>query len=213
MYFLLGTSSQLSMGPEAVVTILIATELTDVISGNAEDGIIGDNPIDEQTNMMLRTQYACAITFLVGLFSFILGLFRFGFLARVLSRPLLCGFINAVALEVILEQSDKFFALDQYLAKDHSYQKVPGIINHFSDWNYPTFAIGIGSLIVLLSLKLAKKLFPKAPGLKFVPDPFVVVLLGILFSSTLKLYNHGVYILGLSFINNRKIHKKNIRRF
>jgi MFS superfamily sulfate permease-like transporter len=66
----------------------------------------------------------------VGIFTLVLGLCRFGFLASVLSRPLLAGFINAIALEVILEQSDKFFGVS---ADSHSYLKVPDIIEDFSE--------------------------------------------------------------------------------
>ncbi len=40
----------------------------------------------------------------VGVVVFILGLFRFGFIDNVLSRPLLSGFINALALYIISEQ-------------------------------------------------------------------------------------------------------------
>jgi MFS superfamily sulfate permease-like transporter len=40
----------------------------------------------------------------VGVFLFTLGLMRFGFLDILLSRPLLAGFINAVALIILLEQ-------------------------------------------------------------------------------------------------------------
>jgi MFS superfamily sulfate permease-like transporter len=39
-----------------------------------------------------------------GVFLFAMGLLRFGFLDSVLSRPLLAGFINAVAVTIVLEQ-------------------------------------------------------------------------------------------------------------
>ena len=68
----------------------------------------------------------------MGIFTLALGLFRFGFLASILSRPLLAGFINAIALEVILEQSDKFFSVS---VDDHSYLKIPAIVESYSDVN------------------------------------------------------------------------------
>ena len=66
----------------------------------------------------------------MGLFTFGLGLVRFGFLASILSRPLLAGFMNAIALEIMLEQSDKFFGLK---IENHSYFKIPEIIKLFEN--------------------------------------------------------------------------------
>lgn len=44
------------------------------------------------------------LSLIAGLVLFLLGVFRFGFLDNVLSRPLLCGFINALAVYIIIEQ-------------------------------------------------------------------------------------------------------------
>ena len=44
------------------------------------------------------------LSLIAGLVLFLLGAFRFGFLDNVLSRPLLCGFINALAVYIIIEQ-------------------------------------------------------------------------------------------------------------
>lgn len=41
-----------------------------------------------------------------GIFLFSMGIFRFGFVDNVLSRPLLSGLVNAVALFIIFEQLD-----------------------------------------------------------------------------------------------------------
>jgi MFS superfamily sulfate permease-like transporter len=40
----------------------------------------------------------------VGVFLFTIGLLRFGFLDNIISRPLLCGFVNAVALLIWISQ-------------------------------------------------------------------------------------------------------------
>lgn len=47
---------------------------------------------------------AHVLSLIAGLVLFVLGAFRFGFLDNILSRPLLCGFINALAVYIIIEQ-------------------------------------------------------------------------------------------------------------
>jgi MFS superfamily sulfate permease-like transporter len=46
-------------------------------------------------------------SFEVGLMTFLLGIFRLGFLDAVLSRALLRGFITAVAFVILIEQLSK----------------------------------------------------------------------------------------------------------
>lgn len=48
---------------------------------------------------------------MVGIFTFILGFFRLGFLDSVLSRALLRGFVTAVALVVSIEQSQDLLGI------------------------------------------------------------------------------------------------------
>ncbi len=65
-----------------------------------------------------------------GMLLFVLGIFRFGFLDNILSRPLLCGFINALALYIIVEQSDTFLGIPAISA--HGWQKIVAVIQNIS---------------------------------------------------------------------------------
>jgi len=73
--------------------------------------LVGVAVLKHEDDDLTREQVACIITFLVGGFLFLLGLLRVGFLDNVLSKPLLCGFINAVALTIVIEQLDPLFGL------------------------------------------------------------------------------------------------------
>lgn len=89
MYFIFGTSKQLSVGPDALSSLLIGLTL----SGESFD----DPTID-------ATVIAPVIAFMVGIILLILGLLRVGFIDTILSKPLLSGFINAVAVTILFEQ-------------------------------------------------------------------------------------------------------------
>jgi len=174
IYLFLGTSRQLSIGPEAVISIL-TTEALDELASDPEE----------------RMRLVTVLAFLIGLFTLIIGIFRFGFLAYILSRPLLCGFINAVAIEISLEQTDKFFGLDAPTI--HSYWKLPFIYDNWSDINVAALVLGIVCLIVLIAFRLAKK---RWKALQLLPDILLVVILTTVISTVFDLSSHGVAILG-----------------
>jgi predicted membrane protein len=86
VYAILGTSRQLSVGPDTMVSLLVAVELS------------------RQRQEVDHGVTAHVFAFIVGIFLFTLGLLRFGFLDNVISRPLLSGFVNAVALIIWISQ-------------------------------------------------------------------------------------------------------------
>ncbi len=61
----------------------------------------------------------------------VLGLLRFGFLAEILSRPLVRGFILAAALTIIVEQFDSLLGLS--LTHVMGWHKIPLIIEHWKE--------------------------------------------------------------------------------
>lgn len=94
MYALLGTSRQLNVAPEAALSLLL---------GQAVADIRHDYPdTREGETDFVGLRVATAITLQAGLFSFLLGFFRLGFIDVVLSRALLRGFITAVAVIIMM---------------------------------------------------------------------------------------------------------------
>jgi MFS superfamily sulfate permease-like transporter len=141
-----------------------------------------------------RQHLASLLTLEVGVFTLALGLVRFGFMANILCTSMLHGFMNAVAIEVLLknsilsnvlqiclEQVDKFFGVR---SSAHSYMKF-GILSNPDDLNMAAFGIGLVSLFILVALRLIKSKFGKTEKgkyLVYIPDPLVVVAFGIIFS-------------------------------
>ncbi|KAI9217693.1 sulfate transporter family-domain-containing protein [Blastocladiella britannica] len=101
IYAFLGTSRQMSVGPEALASILVG----EAVSRNA------DWTLAPELAAAHRLQISGTLCLLVGLFTFLLGFFRFGFIDSVLSRPLLRGFITAVAIVIMVEQAPTLLGL------------------------------------------------------------------------------------------------------
>lgn len=85
---------QLSVGPEATVSLMVG-------AGIAHQQAIARHPFDPEAAAAIASLTAL----FTGLFTLALGLLRFGFLDSLMSRALLRGFITAVAMVVLVQQS------------------------------------------------------------------------------------------------------------
>ncbi|KAF9366701.1 hypothetical protein BGX34_009539 [Mortierella sp. NVP85] len=167
MYAIFGTSRQLSVGPEALVSMMVGTAI-------AQHGAADPNT---------ALAVGCFITLFVGLFTFFLGFVRLGFLDSVLSRALLRGFITAVAVVVIIEQSITLFGLRERaehvgIGEDSStVEKIVFIAENFSYIQRLTTIVSFSSIAFLLGFGALKKRITKAPWLQFVPEILLCVIL------------------------------------
>ncbi|KAF8939680.1 sulfate transporter family-domain-containing protein [Dissophora ornata] len=190
LYAIFGTSRQLSVGPEALVSMLVGTAIAQQqhASGNS----------DPQTALAI----GCLITLFVGLFTFFLGFVRLGFLDSVLSRALLRGFITAVAVVVIIEQSITLFGL-KALAEESgigeqssTIEKLVFIVGKFSEIHILTTVVSFSSIIFLLSFGSFKKRLTKLPFLQFVPEILLCVILYTVLTGVFRWDKDGLAILG-----------------
>jgi high affinity sulfate transporter 1 len=142
-YAFFGTSRHLIVNPDAATCAMIGATLAPLAAGNAD--------------ILLSLSVGLAI--LTGLFCLVGSFFRLGFLADFLSRPILIGFLNGVAISIFLGQIGKLFGFPM---KSH------GIIPCFLEFvekvpvtHLPTLAVGLLTIVVML---LSKKLLPRWPS-------------------------------------------------
>ena len=88
IYAMVGSSLTLSIGPVALISMMTFATL---------------EPLYE-VGSPVYIQAACLLAVMVGVISFLLGLFRFGFLIRLISHPVIQSFIIASALLIVLSQ-------------------------------------------------------------------------------------------------------------
>lgn len=86
-----GSSRQLNVAPEAALSLLVGQAITDIMH---------DNHHKNEDRTTVGFKVVTAITLQSGLFSFLLGLFRLGFIDVILSRALLSGFVAAVGIVI-----------------------------------------------------------------------------------------------------------------
>jgi SulP family sulfate permease len=170
VYAVFGTSRQLSVGPVAMDSLIVA-------SGVATLAEIGTEHFIE---------FAILLAFMMGVLQVLFGIFKLGFLVNFLSRPVISGFTSAAALIIALSQLKHLMGVDiQRNNKIHGL--VLDALEHLKDINLITLAIGIISILILVFFKQFSKKIPAA---------LVVVVLGIVIVKFFNLDQIGVKIVG-----------------
>ncbi|KAJ3129918.1 Solute carrier 26 [Nowakowskiella sp. JEL0407] len=205
VYSLLGTSRQLAVGPEALVSILVGATIHEyhgsVPSTSDSSGPAGGHIAEKIATVNL-------LALLVGLFTSALGFFRLGFLDSVLSRALLRGFVTAVVVVVAIDMLPALVGISQYveLYDDPSpepepkpegspVEKLISIIEHISKFHPLTTIISITSITFLMSIRYIKSKYRIPKIFLMIPEILVLVAASTLLCSVFRWDLDGVEVL------------------
>ncbi len=139
-----GSSSQLGTGPVAVVSLLTASAITPLA------------PVGSPEFVSL----AIMLAFMVGVFQFMLGVFKLGVIVNFLSHPVIVGFTNAAAMVIALSQVNKIFGVEKP-SSEFFLGDIWGVVQNLGDTHFVTLAFGAVSVFGIM---FAKKKWPKVPG-------------------------------------------------
>ncbi len=142
-YALFGTSRQLMVGPSAATAVMVAAAIAPLAGGDAA----------------LYLSMSMALCLCVGLLCIGASFLRLGALADFLSKPILIGFMNGVAINILFTQSSRLFGLP--LEASGLPARVFEFFTRLPSTHLPTLAVGLGTMALLL---LVPKLLPKVPA-------------------------------------------------
>lgn len=130
-YAVFGTSRTLAVGPVAVVSLLTATAASAVAVPGSPEYLAA----------------AIALALLSGLILLAMGLFRLGFVANLLSHPVISGFITASGLLIAAGQMQHILGVR---AGGHTLVEIAGALwRALPATNLPTLAIGVAATAFL----------------------------------------------------------------
>ncbi|EPZ33207.1 sulfate transporter domain-containing protein [Rozella allomycis CSF55] len=177
IYTFFGTSRHLSVGPEALISLLTGSAIGQYVIDGGDDII----------------QFSSTLTFMVGCFSFLMGLVRLGFIDSLLSKAVLCGFIVAVGVVIIIEQLPYILGLTFSLEK-HELTTIGKFVDVVTRIDQSFYVAIIYSIVSIVSLIL----FNKYSKGKFKHFPFMIILVtfSTLISFLFRLDKLGLGILG-----------------
>jgi high affinity sulfate transporter 1 len=168
-YTIFGSSRTLSMGPESALAILSAA-------------IVGTFAAQGSDNYLALT-FALALT--VGVLFIVFGLLRLGWVANFLANPVLKGFIQGLALVIIVSQLPTLFGVEG--GAGNFFQQLWVTITQLPEANLMTTIIGLSSLALLFAFK---RFAPRLPA------ALIAVILAIMATTILDLTDYGVVVVG-----------------
>jgi len=100
-----------------------------------------------------------ALALFTGLICIAASFLRLGALADFLSRPILIGFLNGVALSIILGQADKIFGFP--VLEGGILPRLTEILGKLGEIQGPTFAVAVGTFAIMV---IVSRLLPWLPS-------------------------------------------------
>ncbi|XP_008288999.1 chloride anion exchanger-like [Stegastes partitus] len=102
MYFFLGTSRHISVGPFPVLSLMIGSVVTRLVP---DEGLpMNITAFNGLTTDEQRVLVASSVTFLAGLMQLAMGILQVGFVVMYLSDTLVSGFTTAAAIHILVSQ-------------------------------------------------------------------------------------------------------------
>ena len=117
------------------------------------------------------------LTLLVGVFMFLLGFLRLGSVIRFVSTEVMSGFVFATALLIVLGQYGELVGYESTLEANKLIKAID-ITTHFSEWDWPTVIVGLGSIIILVLMQRIKAIKKYADVLIIIISSVFVLLTG-----------------------------------
>jgi high affinity sulfate transporter 1 len=144
-YAIFGPSRILVVGPDSALAGMIAATVVPLAAGSSDRAVA----------------LAGMLGLLAGAFCLIGGLARLGFVTDLLSKPIRYGYLNGIALTVLVGQLPKLFGFSI-----HAVSFIPDTVAFVrgvaaGKTNPAALALGLACLAIILAMK---RWLPKAPG-------------------------------------------------
>ena len=172
-YAIFGPSRILVLGPDSALIPLISATVLPLSNGDPLQAIA----------------IAGVLAILSGIICIVAGLARFGFITELLSKPIRYGYLNGIAVTILIGQMPKIFGFS--VSGNTIWEDLIGFVQGVQDGktNTTALAIGLSGLLVILVLK---RLAPKISGV------LVVVVTATIVSSLFNLAQQsGISVVGV----------------
>lgn len=169
LYAVLGSSRQLSVGPESTTALMTAAAIGPLAAGDPAR----------------YAPLAAGLAVVVGGFALVCWLLRLGFFADLLSRPILVGYLAGVAVIMIVGQLGKITGVK--MSGDGLIDQLVSLVGSLGGIHLPTLLLAAAMLAFLFLLKWR---LPSAPA------PLLAVLLATACVVIFGLESYGIKVVG-----------------
>ena len=145
IYFVLGTSRKMSIGPESTTVLMTAAGISALVGAAG-----GPEHMAEVAALLAIAVGAVCLIGYVG---------RLGFLTRLLSRPVLVGYLLGIALLMFISQLSEVTKVET--SGEQSWQEVASFFQNIHNAHIPTVLMALAVFVLLF---LARWIAPKFPA-------------------------------------------------
>jgi sulfate permease, SulP family len=170
VYAILGSSKQLSVGPESTTALMTAAAIAAVagsVTGTQRAGV------------------AALIAVTVGLICLIGWAARLGFVANLLSKPVLVGYLAGIGILMVVSQYARLTRL--VITGDNPWQETASLLSQLGSVHLPTFTLAV---VVAAALFAMRRWLPGWPG------PLLVMLTAAAAVAWTPLSSLGISVIG-----------------
>ena len=168
-YALFGSSRQLIVNPDAAACAIVAATVAPLAAGDPSRYL----------------DLSITLTFLTGVLCIAGGVAGLGAIADFLSRPILTGYLNGIALSIIVDQLGTLFGFE--VPSGGFFRTLAAVVSRLGETHAATFLVG---LLLFVLLRVLKHRSPKMPA------PLIAAALGIIMVYALGLEQQGVAVVG-----------------
>ncbi|MDV3222209.1 SulP family inorganic anion transporter [Intrasporangium sp.] len=170
VYALLGSSRQLSVGPESTTALMTAAGVGALV------GTVGAGR---------HAEVAALLALAVGVVCVLAWLARLGFLAELLSKPVLVGYMAGIAALMVVSQLGKITGID--VEGGTFLEELRYTATHLGEAHWPTLAVAATVLAALLAFGRWARRWP---------GPLIAMLTAAAAVQVLGLVDDGVAVVG-----------------
>ena len=172
-YAVFGPSRVLVLGPDSALGPMIAATLIPLTAAKGDPN--------------RAVAYASLLALMVGAITVLAGVLKLGFVAELLSKPTQIGYMNGLALTIVVGQLPKLFGFS--VDADNLIDSAAGFAQGLADGDTvgAALAVGVASLVLILGFQRA---LPRVPGV------LIAVVLAIAAVNLFDLQDRGVTVVG-----------------
>jgi high affinity sulfate transporter 1 len=171
VYALLGPSRIMVLGPDSTLTAVIAATVLPLAAGGVERAVA----------------LAGVLALLTGVCQALIGVARLGRLADLFSKPIRIGFLNAIALTVMLGQLPRLLGVE--VDAQTLFDRIAGLAHAALGREVDPLALAVGGA-VLATILAMRRWLPRWPGV------LLAVAGATIASGALELSARGLEVLG-----------------
>jgi high affinity sulfate transporter 1 len=172
-YAIFGPSKILVLGPDSSLGPMIAATVIPLVAADGDPG--------------RAVALASMLAIMVGLITVLAGVAKLGFIADLLSKPTQIGYMNGLALTILVGQLPKLFGFS--VEGEGLVAEASGFVSGVAGGETVAASLAIGLLGLVLILVL-QRILPRVPAV------LVAVVVSVVAANLFELAAHGVSLVG-----------------